>query len=222
VLNTDTLAAHLINAARKAGYRILIRYTATAYALDLAGEAWPKPSTLRNLHKQEKKLGRLGALDFRFVSGEEWSPDVLDVLDGIERDAWAGSRAGADPKFVDPALRRGWETVIADPELAQMLSVGILSIGGEPAAFSFGLDCADTRYCIATSYADRFARHSPGYLTGYWTYMKAAERGVTRLSLGAGDNGEKRSMGAEPEGELIDCLFVRSAALAAVLRRFWR
>ncbi len=222
VLDTDPIAARLIGAARRAGYRVLTRRTATAYALDLTEEPWPKPSTLRNLNKHEKKLARLGALDFRFVSGDQWNSAVLDILARVERSAWAGNRSGADPKFVDPARRRGWQTAIADPELAAMLSVGILSIGGEPAAFSFGLDCGRTRYSIATSYDARFASHSPGYLTGYWTYMKAAERGVERLSLGAGDGGEKSSMGAKPEGELIDCLFVRGAVLATAFRPVWR
>jgi CelD/BcsL family acetyltransferase involved in cellulose biosynthesis len=222
VLDRDPIAARLIGAARCAGYRVLTRRTATAYALDLTEEPWPKPSTLRNLNKHEKKLARLGALDFRFVSGDQWNSAVLDVLARIERSAWAGNRSGADPKFVDPARRRGWETAIADPKLASMLSVGILSIGGEPAAFSFGLDCGRTRYSIAKSYDERLASHSPGYLTSYWTYMKSAECGVEWLSLGAGDGGEKSSMGAKPEGELIDCLFVRGAALAAALRSFWR
>ncbi len=103
-----------------------------------------------------------------------------------------------------------------------MLSVGLLKVGGAPAAFSFGLDCGRTRYCIATSYDARFARHSPGYLVGYRTYIEAAGRGVTRLSLGAGDTEEKRSIGAVPEADLVDCLFVRGAATAALLRPFWR
>ena len=222
VLDTDPIAERLLAAARRSGYRVLIRRIATSYALDLIETPWPKPSTLRNLNKQEKKLARLGPIGFRFVSGDQWDSAVLDTLARIEGNAWAGNRSGADPKFVDPALRRGWEAVIGDPTLVEMLSVGILSIGGEPAAFSFGLDCGAVRYCIATSYDARLAGHSPGYLTGYWTYMKSAERGVQRLSLGAGDNGEKRSMGARPEGELIDCLFVRGVVLAAAFGPVWR
>ncbi|MGQ0588871.1 MAG: GNAT family N-acetyltransferase [Sphingosinicella sp.] len=215
-------AAVLIRAARRAGYRALSRRAGTSYALDIAGGDWPKPSTLRNLRKHEKKLARLGSLDFRFVSGAAWSGAVLDELAEIERKAWAGNQKDADRKFLDPTLLAGWAATIADPVLAEMLSVGILSIGGASVAFSFGLDCGRTRHCIATSYDARFARHSPGYLTGYWTYMKAAERGVEMLSLGAGDNGEKSSMGAVPEGELTDYLFVRGAMLAGLLRPFWR
>ncbi|HYI49138.1 MAG TPA: GNAT family N-acetyltransferase [Allosphingosinicella sp.] len=226
VMDNDPTAARLLKLARRCGWSVLARRTATSWAFDIdaarAAEPWPKPSTARNMHKHEKKLARLGALDFRFVTGEGWDAGALDALAAIERNSWAGSRAGADPKFVDPALRRGWDEVIRDPALAAMLSAGILSIGGSPVAFSFGLDCGRTRYCIATSYDQDFARHSPGYLTGYWTYAAAMERGVALLSLGAGDGGEKSGMGALPEAELMDYLFVRGAARAALLRPLWR
>lgn len=225
-MDNDPTASRLLRIAPRCGFTVLARGTATSHALDIGEmartEPWPRPSTLRNMHKHEKRLAKLGEVGFRFVSGSGWSGEVLDALGRIERNAWAGSRAGADPKFVDPALRRGWETAIGDSAIADMLSVGILSIGGEPAAFSFGVDCKRTRYCIATSYDARFARHSPGYLIGYWTYQAAAKRGVEVLSLGAGDGGEKSSMGAAPEAELIDYLFVRSAALAALLKPFWK
>jgi len=226
VMDNDPTVARLLGIAGRCGFSVLARRTATSHAFDIAAaraaEPWPRPSTQRNMHKHEKKLARLGAVAFRFVSGPDWADGALDALTAIERESWAGNRAGADPKFVDPALRRGWDLIVRDPVLAAMLSAGILSIDGRPVAFSFGLDCGRTRYCIATSYDARFARHSPGYLTGYRTYMAAAERGVARLSLGAGDGGEKSGMGAAPEAELMDYLFVRGRALAALLRPLWR
>jgi CelD/BcsL family acetyltransferase involved in cellulose biosynthesis len=226
VMDNDPTLVRLLGIAGRCGFAALARRTATSHGFDIAAaraaEPWPRPSTLRNMHKHEKKLARLGAVDFRLVSGADWAGGALDALTAIERESWAGSRAGADPKFVDPALRRGWEEMVRDPVLAAMLSAGILSIGGAPAAFSFGLECGRTRYCIATSYDQRFARHSPGYLTGYRTYMAAAGRGVERLSLGAGDGGEKSGMGAEPEAELMDYLLVRGRARAALLAPLWR
>lgn len=226
VMDNDPTLTRLLSIARRCGWSVLGRRTATSWALDIAearkDEAWPKPSTQRNMRKHEKKLAKLGEVAFRFVTGAGWSDAVLDQLTEIERNSWVGSQAGADSKFVDPALRRGWETVIGDPTLAAMLSVGILSIDARPVAFSFGLDCGRTRYCIATSYDEDFARHSPGYLTGYRTYQAAIERGVEVLSLGAGDSGEKSGMGAVPEAELMDYLFVRGAWLAALLRPVWR
>lgn len=226
VMDNDPTLPRLLRVARRCGFSVLARRTATSFALDIGemrkAEPWPRGSTTRNMHKHEKKLARLGALDFRFVTGAGWTGEVLNRLADIERNSWVGNRAGADAKFLDPALRRGWAAMIEDRAIADMLSVGILSIDGAPVAFSFGIDCGRTRYCVATSYDQRFARHSPGYLTGYWTYAAAIERGVEVLSLGAGDGGEKSSMGAAPEAEIMDYLFVRGAALAALLRPVWK
>ena len=216
----DPAALRLLRVARRCGYSVLTRPAGATYVLDVAQEEWPRPSTLRNLHKHEKKLAKLGSLDWRFVSGGDWTAEAFEDLRRIERNSWAGRRAGADPKFVDPGL--GWEDVVRDPILAGMLSVGILSIDGAPVAFSFGLDCGATRYCIATSYDEGFARHSPGYVANYRTYIHAAERGIRALNLGAGDGGEKTSMGAVPGPELRDHLLVRGRMAASLLRLFWR
>ena len=222
----DPTLARLLRAARAAGFWVLRRSAGTEFGLDVAAirqtEEWPRPSTLRNMHKHRKRLSRLGEVGFRYVSGSGWSSEVFEALERIERNSWVGRSEGADAKFLEPRLRRGWETMVRDPALADMLSVGILSIAGEPVAFSFGLNCGRTRYCVATSYDARFAKHSPGYLTGYLTYIEAVERGIEHLSLGAGDGGEKSSMGAVAEAELVDCLFVRGAALARLLSPFWR
>lgn len=222
----DPTLARLRRVAPASGFTLLTRGAGTSWALDIAEArrtgAWPKPSTLRNIAKHEKKLARVGEPSFHEVRGGGWTPAALDALASIERNAWHGTRAGADPKFADPAMRRGWEAAAADPAIAAMMTAGILSVGGEPVAFSFGIESGRTRYCIATSYDARFARHSLGYLACYKTYIAAADRGIGRLSLGVGDGGEKSSMGAVPEGDLVDCLFVRGKLLASALPLLWR
>lgn len=102
-----------------------------------------------------------------------------------------------------------------------MMSAGILRLGERPIAFSFGIDAGGVRYSVATSYDQEFARHSPGYLIGYWTYAEAAERGVKAINLGSGDGGAKESMGATPDAPMTDWLFVRGAALGAILKPLW-
>jgi CelD/BcsL family acetyltransferase involved in cellulose biosynthesis len=222
----DPTLARLRRVAPACGFTVLTRAAGTSYALDVAearkAGTWPKPSTLKNIAKHEKRLARLGEPSFHEVRGDGWTAAAFDALAAVERNAWAGSRAGADPKFVDPAMRRRWEVAAADPAIANMLTAGILSVGGEPVAFSFGLESGRTRYCIATSYDGRFPRHSLGYLACYKTYIAAVDRGIERLSLGVGDGGEKSSMGAAPEGDMVDCLFVRGRLLASALRLLWR
>ncbi|HZG46081.1 MAG TPA: GNAT family N-acetyltransferase [Allosphingosinicella sp.] len=222
----DPTVVRLLKLARRSGWSVLQRQVGTFFVLNIGeaeeDEPWPRPSTLRNIKKHEKRLAKLGPLEFRFVSGNDWSPAVFADLERIERNSWVGTKPGADAKFLDPARRRGWETVAADPALSSMLSVGVLYIGGEPVSFSFGMNCGGIRYCVATSYDQRFAKHSPGTVTGYRTYFEAARRGVRLLDLGSGDGGEKSSMGAVAGPAAMDYLFVRGRVAAALLRFLWR
>jgi CelD/BcsL family acetyltransferase involved in cellulose biosynthesis len=222
----DPTLRRLLPAARRSGWTVLQRETGTSYVLEV-GEArkagpWPRPSSLRNMQKHEKRLAKAGPLTWRYVAGPDWSPGLFEDLARIERNSWVGSRSGADAKFLDPARRAAWQRAAQDPVIAAMLSAGILYVGGEPAAFSFGVNCGRTRFSIATSYDRRFAKHSPGTVTGYRTYMEAVQRGVLTIDLGTGDGGEKSGMGAVPGAAVVDFLFVRNPVLAALARRFWK
>jgi CelD/BcsL family acetyltransferase involved in cellulose biosynthesis len=226
VMTDDPTVLRLHRVAHRSGYRLLTRRVATDYKLDIAearkAGPWPRPSTLKNNQKHHNRLARLGALEWRFVAGSDWTPALLDDLARIEANSWLATQKGADPKFIDPARAKAWRAMIADPVLAGMLSSGFLYLDGEPIAFSFGLNCGPIRYCVATSYDQRYAKNSPGYLTGYKTYIEAAARGIERLSLGAGDGGEKGSMGAEPTADIVDLLLIRGPWLAALLAPVWR
>jgi len=223
---SDPTATRLLRVARRSGWSVLQRQLGNVFVLDVRetkeGEAWPRASTIRNIKKHEKRLAKLGQLEFRFVCGSDWSPAVFEDLEKIERNSWVGTKAGADAKFLDPVRRQGWEAVAQDLALSAMLSVGILYIADEPVSFSFGLNCSDTRYCVATSYDEKFAKHSPGTVTGYRTYFEAVRRGVRFLDLGSGDGGEKSGMGAVPGPAVMDYLFVRNPVAAALLRPIWR
>jgi CelD/BcsL family acetyltransferase involved in cellulose biosynthesis len=221
----DPTAARLVRLASFGGWSVLQRRVATSFVLDILAARkdgpWPRNSTLKKNRFHEKHLAEHGALEWRMVSGEEWSERVLDDLAAIERRAWVGQQAGANTKFLDPAQRRLWEQAVADPVLGRMLTTGLLYVGGEPAAFSFGLDAGHVRYCIATSYDERLAKHSPGKVLTYRTLIEAAERGITFLDDGAGDGGHKSTMGAAPGPDIMDYLFVRRP-LAPLLRPFWK
>ena len=226
VNQNDRTAARLLRVADRSGWTVLARRIATSFTLDIEkarlSGSWPRGSTLKKNRFHEKHLAGHGALTWRFLSGTDWSPALFDQLAAVERASWIGEKPDADAKFCDPRQRAIWERAAADPELAAMMHVGLIEVGGAPTAFSFGIEAGSTRYCIATSYDRRFAKHSPGKLVSYRTYMDAAERGITFLDDGAGDGGHKSVMGETPGPEIMDYLFVRGRGKGSLLRRFWR
>jgi CelD/BcsL family acetyltransferase involved in cellulose biosynthesis len=220
----DPTIRRLLAVAPGCGWTVLQRRVATSFCLDIPearkDAPWPRGSTLKKNRFHEKHLAGHGALEWQEVTGPGWTKAVFDDLAAIERKSWLGERGG-DAKFLDPRQRSIWERAARDPELARMMSVGLLYIAGEPAAFSFGIDAGTTRYCIATSYDRAFAKHSPGKVLSYRTYVAAADRGITFLDDGAGDGGHKSTMGETAGPDIMDYLLVRGRFLPAVLRPLW-
>jgi CelD/BcsL family acetyltransferase involved in cellulose biosynthesis len=102
-----------------------------------------------------------------------------------------------------------------------MLSAIIVRLDGRPVAFSFDVHAGDLQYGIAGTYDQEFRRCHVGKLAIETSLLWAAERGVTRFDWGAGDSGYKTEMGFKAGPEIVDCLFVRRAAMARVLRSRW-
>ena len=226
VYEDDPTAARLLALAPAAGWSVLSRSLGTDFVIDLAALAgsgdWPRGSTLKKNRYFEKQLAGMGEIDWQFVGGADWTAETFDALAAIEARSWVAcdtDRSGA--KFVAPAGRRLWEKARQDPVIADMMSAAILVIGGRPAAFSFDLDVDATKHVIANSYDQAFARHSPGRVLAYRNLARAAERGITKVDWGSGDGGYKSAFGAEPGPKILDLLFVRNRALAALLRPLW-
>jgi CelD/BcsL family acetyltransferase involved in cellulose biosynthesis len=226
VYEDDASAARLLRIARTCGWTPLRRSLATSFVLDIdalqAEGQWPRGSTLRKNRFHEKHLSAHGELDWRFVSGAGWSSATFDALAEIERRSWIAKETdGKDAKFMAPHNRMFWENAARDPLLREMMSAAILYVGGEPAAFSFDLDVGHVKHAIANSFDERFAKHSPGKLLYYRNLVHGMERGIRLIDWGAGDGGYKRTIGAAPGPAIVDLLFVRGKALAALIRPMW-
>lgn len=219
----DPAAAKLMRAAPAAGWTVLRRSLATCFELDVAalraGGEWPKASTRRKNRWRERRLAEDGEIAYSFLSGAEWTPAHLDAIAEVEAHCWlAALDGGGDTKFLDPARRAQWERIAADPALAPMLFSSLMTIGGTPAAFTFGIEAGGTRHYIANNYNERFAKFGPGKILLYLDFERAADAGVTKIGWGAGDAGYKTEMGATPGPEILDLLFVRGRTLAAALK----
>ena len=222
----DPTAERLRELAPQAGWRVLTRRLGTSFEIDFARlhaeGPWPRTSSQASNRRRERKLAAHGELEYRFVTGRDWTEADRGAMAAIEKQSWLSGIGGtADPKFDDSAQRRVWESAAEDPAIANMIFCSLLRVGGEPAAFAFGIECGGVRHVIANAYSQRFAAFGAGKLLLYRDFERAADRGVTRVDWGSGDAGYKSEMGATEGPEIVDLLFVRGALLAAALRRWW-
>ena len=226
VFSDDPALRCISAAASEAGWTMLVRKLGTCFEFDFAAlraeGPWPRTSSQASNRRRERKLAALGSIEYRFLSGHEWTDADRDAMALVEERSWLpGIGAEAAPKFLDPARRRMWEQAAEDPVLAGMMFCSLMIVGGEPAAFAFGVEAGGVRHCIANSYSRRFAQHGPGKLLLYKDFERAADRGVARVNWGSGDAGYKSEMGASAGADIVDLLLARGPALALPLRRFW-
>ena len=227
VYEDDPTAERLAKIAPEAGWTILTRRLGTTYRLDVdaleAEGSWPRTSTLRKNRWIERRLAELGELQWTNVSGAGWTGEVFDTLAEIERNSWVCRNGhGKDAKFAAAHNRAFWEKALRDPQIAAMASAAILHIGGVPAAFALSIHTGRTRFYLANSYDERFAKHSLGRALLYRDFQQAIDAGAREIGWGSGDSGYKTEMGAIPGPEILDLLFVRGRAAAMALRPFWR
>jgi CelD/BcsL family acetyltransferase involved in cellulose biosynthesis len=229
VADDDPAAAPLLERARARGWAVLGRHHGDGWLFRLGDQhdagAWPRNSTLRKNRFHEKHLAEHGAVEWRFVDGDAW-PAAFDLLAQVEEASWIATRTdGRDAKFTRGGHGAFWRTAARDPALRAMLHGALLSIDGQPAAFSFDLDAGPVRYAIANSYDPAYAKHSPGKLLYTRNLVDAVGRGIRLVDWGMGDSGYKQVIGAEQGAALRDWLLVRpglAARVARLGRRWWR
>jgi CelD/BcsL family acetyltransferase involved in cellulose biosynthesis len=230
VYDGDPALEGLRAAASARGWVALPRFVAESFLLDMAAlradGIWPRNSTLRKNRFHEKHLGDHGALDWSFISGEQWTGAAFDELADVERRSWIAERTdGGDAKFTDAGHGAFWRAAAADPVIAQMMWAAVLRIDGEAMAFSFDMNAGDLKYAIANSYDPRVGKHSPGKLLYYRNLVRAIDDGIRRVDWGAGDSGYKRVIGADAGPAIRDWLFVRpglTGIAARLLGGLWR
>ncbi|MCL9998839.1 MAG: GNAT family N-acetyltransferase [Erythrobacter sp.] len=222
----DPAILRLVEAARRARWRVLVRPAGTSWVIDLDAArrqgGWPRGSTAARLARIERRLAAHGPVAWRHVRGAGWSDAVLEELAAVEAASWiAAETDGSGAKFLDPRRRAAWRAVLADPVLAEMLCATMLTVAGRAVAFSFDLDDGQVRYGIAGSFRSDFAKAEVGKLANHRAVSDAFDAGATTVDLGAGDSGYKRAMGASAGYDLVDLLFVRHRTAARLIAPLW-
>ncbi len=226
VIGNDGQIARLREAARLGGWRVLSRPVGQSFIVDLAALKargnWPSARGAQKDRWRVRQMAKTGPVAIRRFTGKNWSAGDRDAIAAIEGNSWVGQLAsGGDTKFHDPAMRRYWEEVAQDPVIGDMIRGMIMYVGETPVAFTFGLDCGTTRYCIANNFDRNFNKHSPGRVLLYADFEAAHTRGIERIDWGLGDAGYKSEMGAHEGPEMIDLLFVANPLVAMLAKPVW-
>lgn len=226
IFENDPALLLLRQAAARSGWMVVDRQIAISYLLDLkahAAEGWPRESSVKKNRSREKGLAREGEVVLQSVRGGDWTPAVFADLAAIEAKSWQGE--SSDPKFMPGPHAGVWQALAADPVFAERMHAKILYVNGAPISFIFDLDAGSFMYGIANSYDPAFHRHSPSRYLFFHDLVDAIGRGMEAVDFGAGDDGYKQSMGANPASRIVDCVVMRKGwqlPLSLVAGKLWQ
>ncbi len=143
-----------------------------------------RPSALRNtLKRKAKKLDQAGDARFELIATAAPLPAALAAYESIYAASW--KEAEAAPNFIPGLMRamarEGW------------LRLGIMHVGGEPAAAQLWLVAEGRAVIYKLAYHPRFAHLSVGSLLTLRMVERAIEAdGVREIDYGSGDDAYKK------------------------------
>jgi CelD/BcsL family acetyltransferase involved in cellulose biosynthesis len=165
-------------------------------------------ATRKTERKQLKQLAALGEPRFVEIADPAEIAATLEAL--FEQKAKSFARIGVENFFDRPGHRDFYLSVAADPDMAGIIHVCRLEVGGVVAATSLGLRFGGCYYLILSSYRDgELSRYGTGRVHLRELLRTAIERGFTLFDFTVGDEAYKAEW-CDVELRLYDLLSARS------------
>jgi len=132
-----------------------------------------------NLRNRERRLQKLGSVDFRVIDDRHDLPDALEEFFRLEQSGWKGTAGGAILSN-DDALRfyRGYCA-----HAGVNAAVAFLSVNGTVVAANMFLMSSSTLFLLKTAYREDFSPYSPGQVITRHLIEHAISHGIERFDF---------------------------------------
>lgn len=214
ILDSDVAMQALSEQLRALGWYKFTRDSGKVFELDLpaseqALQATMSASLLRNVRYLRRRAEKeVGAMVWSRYSGPSLTAERMAEAAMVEEKSWVAAEQG-DVKLLGAENRRFWQQVVQGEPSGSEVALWVLSVAGQPAAFSFHVETERTLCILANSYDPAFKQYSLGSILTYQVLCDAIERGRNLLDWGAGDSGYKQKWGAKGGSSLQEHLLLR-------------
>jgi CelD/BcsL family acetyltransferase involved in cellulose biosynthesis len=201
------VARGLVAAAAEAGLacRLVRQENRALLDSDLPSEAYWQAALpgkkRKELRRQERRLGELGALAFDWLERDADLPQWCDDFLALEQAGWKGREGSAMAS--DPATGRLFRDVLAGAQAARSLAMCRLTLDGRPIAMLVTLIAGRAGFSFKTTYDEALAAYSPGVLLQRYNLDLRSRAGLDWIDSCA-----------RPDHPMIDALWTQRRALA--------
>ena len=162
---------------------------------------------IKNIRRSERNLGKLGEVRcerFNNCDPEVWA-DVIDRCAKIEKRSWLASDDDAEMRIAEN--RDYWKHYLEFNDASQRAVIWLVSLDGEPIAYSFSIDSGDCRYSFSGHYDEEFKKYGPGIIVDRCMYEDAITSGIKTIDMGWGEADYKDRWGAKPGSRITDYIY---------------
>jgi CelD/BcsL family acetyltransferase involved in cellulose biosynthesis len=178
------------DAARSAGYAVVVRHIHASPVLDLGDvDAWEAERPRRALADLRRRMRRLREAGEVSVARTR-DPAALDDVLALEGRSWKGARGTAIA--ADARLRAFYGRVAGWAARRDGLRIAVLRLDGRPLAAVLALEEDGVLHLVKAGYDPAFARFSPGQLLLQDVLREAFAAQLRRVELHGADEPYKR------------------------------
>jgi CelD/BcsL family acetyltransferase involved in cellulose biosynthesis len=180
-----------------------------------------------NVRRAEKKLAKLGSVEmlhYRYCKGAASGPrwELYDVCEKLSRQSWQGASVTGTTLAHEP-VRHFLRDVHEVAAGMGAVAVHLLSVGGEPAAYSYNYVFQGTEFGLRMGYDQKFKSGNPGTVLIHRMLQDGIRGDQRQLDFGEGDSRYKHVWRTDSRPSFRFCLYAKTSVRAQSLRwkRHW-
>ncbi len=198
VIEDDPIATRLVDyVLRQRGYQVATGQEDVSLETGLPGrwEAYLEMLNAKQRHEVRRKLRRLaemGEISYRVLQDEA---SVARAMDGFFK-MFAESRQDKSA-FLTDRMKPFFRAIAAEMAAAGMTRVGVLELGGTPAAMLLCYDYQDCLYLYNSGYDPKYSYLSVGLLSKVMCLKRGIEEGKKKFDFLKGNEPYKYRLGGQ-------------------------
>lgn len=182
----------------------------------------------KNLERRRANLEKLGQVEFtKFndCTSEVWE-QVIDQCASVEKRSWLAVGDDAEMRIFEN--RKFWRHYLQSADASKRVVVWLITLDGEPIAFSFAIDSGECRYSFSSHYDEKYKKYGLGIIIYGRMFEDAIDNGIKVVNMGTGEADYKARLGAELDSRIVDYIYLpptlmgRSIYAGMLARDKWR
>lgn len=162
----------------------------------------------KKIARRKNNLSKLGSVEYvRYnnCDSEVWE-NVINRCAEVEKRSWLADDKNAEMRIFENS--EFWGDYLRSSDARRRVVVWLVTLDGEPIAYSFAIDSGDRRYSFSGHYDQQYKKYGVGILADDCMYEDAVNCGIKSVDMGTGEADYKTRWGAKLDSRIVDYVYL--------------